>query len=301
MVGHRIMGTSLMQTGQVAEGRAHLDQAMGLCEANNRPLATRFGIDVRISILCYRSWALWMLGYPEAALADAERALNEVRQIDQAAMLMYALLHLSLAHMFCGRYESANAEAVELLALAEKKDAPLWKASGMMNRGDLLALVGNASDAVPMIVSGIAAYQSTGATIYIPWHLSLLALAHAELSQFDQARRCSAEAITVVETASERWVEAEVHRTAGEVSLMSLGRHAAEAEDHFERALTVARQQQAKSWELRAAMSMARLWRDEGKVQQVRELLGPVYEWFTEGFDTRDLKEAKALLNELEV
>ena len=183
MVGHRLMGTSLMQTGQVAEGRAHLDQAMGLCEANNRPLATRFGIDVRISILCYRSWALWMLGYPEAALADAERALNEVRQIDQAAMLMYALLHLSLAHMFCGRYESANAEAVELLALAEKKDAPLWKASGMMNRGDLLALVGNASDAVPMIVSGIAAYQSTGATIYIPgiyrfWHWRMGSLAN---------------------------------------------------------------------------------------------------------------------------
>jgi predicted ATPase len=129
--------------------------------------------------------------------------------------------------------------------------------------------------------------------------LSVLALAHAELSQFDQAQRCIAEAISVVETTSERWVEAEVHRIAGEVSWMSPGRHAAKAENCFERALAVARQQQAKSWELRVAMSLARLWRDQGKRQQARELLAPVYGWFTEGFDTRDLKEAKALLDEL--
>ena len=168
-----------------------------------------------------------------------------------------------------------------------------------MNQGDLLALVGRTSDAVPMTISGIAAYQSTGATIYIPWHLSRLAWAHADLSQFDEAQRCSDQAITVVETTNERWSEAEVHRITGEVILMSPDRNVAKAEDYFERALTVARQQQAKSWELRAAMSLARLWRDQGKQQQARELLAPVYGWFTEGFDTRDLKEAKALLDEL--
>ena len=298
-VGHRLMGTSLMQTASFAEGRAHLDQAMALCEANNRPHATRFGIDVRISILCYRSWTLWMLGYPEAALADAEHALDEVRQIDQAATLMYALNHVSFTHMFCGNYEAATAEAAELLVLAKKKDTALWEASGVMNQGDLWALVGRTSDAVPMIISGIAAYQSTGATIYIPWHLSRLAWAHADLSQFDEAQRCSDQAITVVETTNERWSEAEVHRITGEVILMSPDRNAAKAEDYFERALTVARQQQAKSWEVRAAMSLARLWRDQGKQQQARELLAPVYGWFTEGFDTRDLKEAKALLDEL--
>jgi predicted ATPase len=150
-----------------------------------------------------------------------------------------------------------------------------------------------------MIISGIAAYQSTGATIYIPWHLSRLAWAHADLSQFDEAQRCSDQAITVVETTNERWSEAEVHRITGGVILMSPDLNAAKAEDYFERALTVARQQQAKSWELRAAMSLARLWRDQGKQQQARELLAPVYGWFTEGFDTRDLKEAKALLDEL--
>jgi predicted ATPase len=234
-VGHRLMGTSLMQTASLAPARAHLDQAMALCEANNRPQATRFGIDVRISILCYRSWALWMLGYPEAALADAEHALDEVRQIDQAATLLYALLHVSFTHMFCGKYEAATAEATALLALAKKKDTALWKASGVMNQGDLLALVGRVSDAVPMIISGIAAYQLTGATIYIPWHLSCLAWAHADLSQFDEAQRCSDQAIAVVETTNERWAEAEVHRIVGEVALMSPDRNASTAEDCFER------------------------------------------------------------------
>ena len=105
--------------------------------------------------------------------------------------------------------------------------------------------------------------------------------------------------MTAVETTKERWCEAELNRIAGEIALKSPKPDAAKAEAHFERALAVARQQQAKSWELRAAMSLARLWRDQGKVQQARELLAPVYGWFTEGFDTRDLKEAKALLDEL--
>ena len=128
---------------------------------------------------------------------------------------------------------------------------------------------------------------------------SYLARAYAELGQFDDAWRCIGEAMTAVETTKERWCEAEVNRTVGEIALMSPEPDAAKAEAYFERALSVARHQQAKSWELRAAMSLARLWRDQGKPQQARELLAPVYGWFTEGFDTRDLKEAKALLEEL--
>jgi predicted ATPase len=126
-----------------------------------------------------------------------------------------------------------------------------------------------------------------------------LARAHAELGQLDDAWRCIGEAMTAVETTKEKWCEAEIHRLAGEIALKTPERHAAKAEAYFERALSVARQQQAKSWELRTAISLARLWRDQGNVQQARELLAPVYGWFTEGFDTRDLKEAKALLEEL--
>ena len=134
----------------------------------------------------------------------------------------------------------------------------------------------------------------------MPLRLSYLATAHAELGQFDDAWRCIGEAMTAVQTTKESWFEAELNRMAGEIALVSPKPDVAKAEDYFERALAVARQQQAKSWELRAAMSLARLWRDQGKLQQARELLAPVYGWFTEGFDTLDLKEAKTLLDQLQ-
>jgi predicted ATPase len=130
-------------------------------------------------------------------------------------------------------------------------------------------------------------------------YLSNLARAYAELGQINDACRCIGEALTVMETTKEKWCSAEINRVAGEIALMSPEPDANKAETYFEHALTVARQQQAKSWELRAATSLARLWRDQGKPQQARELLAPVYGWFTEGFETRDLKEAKALLQEL--
>jgi predicted ATPase len=183
--------------------------------------------------------------------------------------------------------------------LADEKDALAWKAIGMLNQGCLLILTGKASDAVRAITSGITSLRSTGATLYEPRHLRYLAMAYAELGQLDDAWRCIDDAIDKVERSKERWCEAEVHRIAGQIALKSLVPDPEKAEAYFDRALAVARQQQAKSWELRAAMSMARLWRDRGKQDAARELLAPVYGWFTEGFDTRDLKEAKALLDDL--
>ena len=129
--------------------------------------------------------------------------------------------------------------------------------------------------------------------------LAHLSLAYAELGKLDDAWRCIGEAITATETTKERWFEVEIHRIAGEIALTPPNRDAVKAEAHFERALTIARKQKAKSGELRAAISMARLWCYNGNPQQARELLAPVYGWFTEGFDTRDLKEAKAMLGEL--
>ena len=130
-------------------------------------------------------------------------------------------------------------------------------------------------------------------------HLSHLTRAYGELDQFDYAWRCIDEAMTVIEMTKERWYEAEVYRIAGEIALMSPEPDAAKAETYFDRALAVARSQQAKSLELRAAISIARLWRDRGRRDEARELLAPVYGWFTEGFDTFDLKQAKTLLDEL--
>jgi predicted ATPase len=169
----------------------------------------------------------------------------------------------------------------------------------MLDQGCLLVRMGKASGAVEMIASGIVAYRSTGSTLWMPLYLSYLAKAYSELGQFDDACLRIAEAMTAMETTKEKWCEAEVNRIAGEIALLSLEPDASKAQSYFERSLAVARQQQAKSWELRAAMSMARLWRDQGKPQQARELLAPVYGWFTEGSDTRDLKDAKALLDEL--
>ena len=133
----------------------------------------------------------------------------------------------------------------------------------------------------------------------MPTRLSYLAKAYADLDQFDEASRYIGEAMTAVETTKERWWEADIYRMAGEIALLSFEPDAVKAEAYFERAVAVARQQQAKSWELRAAMSMARLWRDQGKRDEACELLAPVYGWFTEGFDTLDLKKAKALLETL--
>jgi predicted ATPase len=161
-------------------------------------------------------------------------------------------------------------------------------------------MTGKAADAVRAITSGISSHRSTGATLYEPYYLSFLAMAYAELDQPDNARRCIGDAIDKVEMSNEKWCEAEVHRIAGEIALKSqLAPETEKAEAYFDRALAVARQQQAKSWELRAAMNLARLWRSQGKPQQARELLAPVHGWFTEGFDTLDLKEAKTLLDEL--
>jgi predicted ATPase len=169
----------------------------------------------------------------------------------------------------------------------------------MLNEGCVLALTGKDAGAIQMITSGLAAYRSTGSTVYLPLYVSSLAGAYARLGQHDAAWDRIGEAMMAVETTREMLFEAEVHRTAGEIALMSLQSDIAKAQAYFERALVGARRQQAKSWELRAAMSMARLWRDQGKRQQAHDLLAPVYGWFTEGFDTLDLKDAKALLEQL--
>ena len=169
----------------------------------------------------------------------------------------------------------------------------------MMQRGCLSALTGKASDAVRTITCGLTAMRSTGTTMWMPLWLLYLTRASAEIGQFDDAKRCIGEALAAVDTAKERWCVAEVNRIAGKIALLSLEPDAARAEEYFKRALAVARAQQAKSWELRAAMSMARLWRDQGRRDEARDLLAPLFGWFTEGFDTRDLKEAKVLLDEL--
>ena len=300
MIGHRIMGISLLCTGDIAAARAHQEEGIALYNpAEHRPLAVRFGQDARVVMWFYRAIASWLLGYPDAALADTNRAFADARAIGQAGTLMFALLHGSMVDILCGDYAATNAATDELAALAEQKGASFWKALGISIQGCVFAVTGKAADAVDMITSGIAASRSTGATLWVPVCFAYLTTAHAELGQFDDAWRCIGEAMSAVETTKERWYEAEVYRIAGEIALMAPQRDTAKAQAYFEHALAIARAQQAKSWELRAAVSMARLKRDCGERDEARRLLAPVYGWFTEGFDTLDLRQAKALLDAL--
>jgi predicted ATPase len=187
----------------------------------------------------------------------------------------------------------------EVADLAEEKGALFWKVGGNLLRGSAMSMAGEAAPAIKLITDGITAWRSMGTTMWATLRLSGLAKARSDLEQFDEAWGCIAEAISTAEETLERWWLADVYRTAGDIALRSASPDGTTAETYFERALDIARLQQAKSFELRAAISMARLWRDQGKRDEARELLAPVYGWFTEGFDTRDLKEAKALLNEL--
>jgi class 3 adenylate cyclase/tetratricopeptide (TPR) repeat protein len=296
MVGHRLVGMTAMHTGDIAGSRQHFDSAIALYSpAEHRALAPRFGQDIRVAALTFRAIALWLLGHPPFALADIESALKDGREIDHGPSLMYALHRAAVSNMQLGYYAAASKHADELVTFATQKGVGFWKSFGVLDQSVASAALGNSADAVQKIASAIDAYRSMGSTVNLPEYLVYLANAHAQLGRIDDAWRCIDEA-TTMEASGETWYEAEVNRIAGEIALKAPRPDAAA---YFDRAISVARLQQAKSLELRAAMSMARLRRDQGKRKEARELLAPVYGWFTEGFDTRDLKEARALLDEL--
>jgi len=297
MIGHRLIANSLMLTGDIAKGREHYNQAFAFYDpAKHRSLATRFGQDVGVSIFVYRALAHWMLGYPDKALADANHALEDARAGGQAGTLMYAQFHTSLTNVLCAKYAAAVAESDEVVRLADEKNAAIWKALATMQKGCVLALSGKAPEGIKMITSGITTYKSTGSRVYLPIFLAHLSRAYAEVGQFDDAWYSIGEALSAVEATKERWYEAEINRISGEIALKLPQLGPSQAEAYFERALTIARAQHAKSWELRAAMSAARFWRDRGMRDKARALLAPICGWFTEGFETHDLKQANALL-----
>ncbi len=301
MIAHRQMGLSLLHTGDIADGRSHLEHAIALYDpTEHRHLATRFfGQDAGAAILSWRSIASWLLGYPDAALADAEQALKIARETQHLATLVYVINFSIWSYIRRGDYTTAATLADEYVPLQKQLGSSFWEAWGMMQRGCLWTLTGKASEAVRTIASGVEAMRSTGTTMWMPLFLSYLSRANAEIDRFDEASTKISEAMTAVETTKEIWHEAELNRVAGEIALRAPQPDVAKAEVHFARALEVARQQQAKSWELRAAMSMARLLRAQGRRQPARDVLAPVHGWFTQGFETLDLRQAKLLLEEL--
>ena len=236
MIGHRLMGVSLLNAGDIAQSRPHLDRAIALYSPEeHRALATAFGADPRVAALSFRGPALWMLGYPDAARADAAYAIADARETGQAASLLNALAVASIPYIFSGDYAKVRAILDELFDLAEEKGTFFWKYGVMLRRGELLALAGQASEAVQTISAGISAFRSTGASIFVPWWLAHLAVSNAELGEFDEAWRCLDEAMGTIERTNEKWCEADVHRIAGDIALKSAGSKQAQA--FFERAL----------------------------------------------------------------
>ena len=254
--------------------------------------------DLYLTSLTDFSRALLCLGYVDQARLRRNEALVEARQF-----LPYVLA-FEVCHAWFGDWaigvksaETTLRSAEEVLAVADEQGFSDLLAWGTMMRGWCLGAMGQPAEAIPLMLQGLGNSRATGAGLCIPFYLMTLAEVYGMAAQADEGLKRLAEAANIVEVTQERWAEAEMHRLRGTL-LLSMHERAA-AEDSFRLALTVAQQQSAKYWELRAAMSLARLWRDQGKVQQARELLAPVYGWFTEGFDTRDLQEAKALLDAL--
>jgi predicted ATPase/class 3 adenylate cyclase len=301
MIAHQQMGLSLLHTGDIADGRAHLDHAIALYDpGEHRQFATRFfGQDAGAAILCWRSLALLLLGYPNAALADTQQALKIARDGAHSATLTYVLNFSVFQHIFCGDFARASMLIDEFNILKDQIGSASWGGWGLALSGCVSTLTGKAAAAVQDISSGVIAMRSTGNTMWTPLFLTHLAQANSELRQIKPAWTNIHEAMIAVERTKENWYEGEINRVAGEIALLGAEPDVEKAEAYFANALAIARKQQAKSWELRAAMSMARLLSAQGNRKRAHDILAVAYGWFTEGFDTHDLREAKLLLEKL--
>lgn len=258
MIGHMLVGISAVLTSELVDGRSHLERALALYEADaHRPLATRFGHDIRATAMSWRAMALWLLGETDDARDGAEETVAWARETGHVGSLMFALSHASLTLLHCGDLAKTHAFTDELIAVAEDKGTLYWKAYGQVLQGWTQVLTGDAAAAVERIGAGLAAIRSTGATAYGPFSQCGLAQANLALGRLDEARRCIEEARMAAEASGERWGEPEIHRLAGEVAL-AMG-DTVQAGQSFTRALEIARARQARSFELRAAKSLARL------------------------------------------
>jgi TOMM system kinase/cyclase fusion protein len=300
LAAHYALGATVYLLGELTSARAHLEQALARYDRQqHHQLAFRYGMDLGVWCLSYVAWHFWLLGYPEQALTRSREAITLAQELAHPHSLASALDYASFVH--CYRREGhATQELAEAgMALAREHGFPQFVALGMIMRGWALAMQGQGEEGVAQLHQGLAAFRAAGAEISRSRDLGLLAEASGEVGQTEAGLSVLAEAFAVVDSTGERYWEAELYRLKGELLLARSGEQHAEAETCFQQALDVSHRQEAKSLELRAATSLARLWQRQGKRADARELLAPVYHWFTEGFDTADLQEARALLGEL--
>jgi predicted ATPase len=300
VIAHNSLGTTWFCLGVLSAARQHLEDSIArYTPAQRRALVFRMGPDPGVFCRLYAALTLWLLGYPAQALVRLHEALALAQELSHPYSLALARCWAAYLYQWRRDVPGTHEHAAAAVALSTEQGFPLLAAWGTILRGWALAMQGQGEEGMAQVRQEIAAQWATGATLRVPYFYTLLAEVSTHLGHTEDGLQALAEAHTLVEQQEERWWEAEVYRLRGVLLLRQPGMPQEEAETWMQRALDVARRQQAKSLELRAAMSLARLWQSQGKRQEAYDLLAPVYNWFTEGFDTADLKEAKTLLDEL--
>src|SRR4029453_1501379 len=300
VLAHSALGTTWFCLGVLPAARQHLEEGSARYTPDQRRAPVfRMGQDPGVVCRGFAARTLWLLGYPKQALARVHEALALAHELSHPFSLAYAQCLAAYVYQFRRDVPAVHEHGEAAVALATEQGFPLWIALGTILHGWALAMQGQGKEGMAQLRQGIAAFRATGAAQHVPYYCTILADVAAHLGHVEDGLQALAEAHTLVEQHDERYWEAEVYRLRGVVALRQTGTSQGEAEAWLQRALDVARCQEAKSLELRAAMSLARLWQQQGKRAEARELLAPVYGWFTEGFDTMDLQDAKALLEEL--
>ena len=298
---HIYLGLTLAFLGEYTAAWTHLEQGRALTGPMDQPALTLGGHIVvpEVGCLVYAAPTLWCLGYPAQALGRSQEALALATALAHQHSLATARNFTIVLHYLRRDAAAVQAEADALLTLATAHEFPLWRGIGTFWRGWALARQGAGTVGLEQLRQGLAAVVATGQELSRPFGLILLAEVVGRMGQVEEGLRLLAEALTALEASGRGDLVAEGYRLQGELCLYRAFADTQQAEGCFQQALAIARRQQAKSWELRAATSLARLWQQQCKQSEARDLLAPIYGWFTEGFDTADLQEAKALLAEL--
>jgi predicted ATPase len=297
---HTALGHTLYYLGEFVPSRAHLEQGITLYETQQyRSLAWRSGAFPGVMCLSTLAWASWYHGYPDQALQRIRDGLTLAHELSHPQSLEHALSSAAIVHQLRREGNAARERAEAAIDVSTEQGFRFRMAWGTILRGWALAELGQQREGIVQMRQGLADYRSTGAEVSRPWFLALLAETYGKMGQAEEGLAVLAEALAAVPHTDQRYYQAELHRLKGELLLARSTEDHTAAESCFQRALDVGRRQQAKSLELRAAMSLSRLWQQQGKRVEAHALLAPIYSWFTEGFDTADLQEAKALLEVL--
>ncbi len=312
---HAALGITLSLLGKLTSARPHLEQAIALYDPQQHPRTTVGTVDLRVECLSFVAYALWRLGYPDQGLKRSHEALALAAGLSHPFSLAFALGHAALFHLLRREGQLARERAEVAMTLSTEQGFPFWLAFGRMVRDWALAEQGQIEEGPVQMHQGLTAWGAMGAGNGWPWSLAGLAEAYGKMGQSEEGLTLLAEALALVDKTGERVGEAELYRLKGTLTLQQFNVQGskfkvtdphsltpdpqAKAEACFLKAIEIARRQSAKSLELRAVMSLARLWQQQGKQGEAHKLLSEIYNWFTEGFDTKDLQEAKALLDEL--